>query len=95
MSIVNEKRAPGSTRNADPSGRNSTVSGYHDAPEVVVTDGCGSFSSLPDIVEPELGAEEEVPPAYSEHHDQLSFHQSGFDAGAVVTGEQYQQPNML
>ncbi|ORY57798.1 uncharacterized protein BCR38DRAFT_461077 [Pseudomassariella vexata] len=40
---------------------------------------------LPDI--PELGASDEVPPAYSEYHDQLSLHQVGFDAGANVTDD--------
>ncbi|KAI1809774.1 hypothetical protein GGS20DRAFT_570470 [Poronia punctata] len=35
---------------------------------------------------PELVAEE-VPPAYSEFHDQLNIHQAGFDAGAAVTGD--------
>jgi hypothetical protein len=34
---------------------------------------------------PELVAED-VPPAYSEFHDQLNIHQAGFDAGAVLTG---------
>ncbi|KAI0169901.1 glycosyltransferase family 1 protein [Hypoxylon sp. FL1284] len=37
--------------------------------------------------DPELGAEEDVPPAYSEFHDQLSLHQAGFDAGAAVTDD--------
>ena len=87
MSLVDEKRARRSTRNEDSAGRNTTTSRYHDAPEVIVTDSHDSFPSLPNVVQPELGAEAEVPPAYSEHHDQLSFHQSGFDAGAVVTGK--------
>jgi len=38
---------------------------------------------------PDLVAEEEVPPAYSEFHDQLNIHQTGFDAGAAVTGTTY------
>ncbi|KAI1374208.1 glycosyltransferase family 1 protein [Hypoxylon crocopeplum] len=37
--------------------------------------------------DPELGAEEDVPPAYSEQHDQFSLHQTGFDAGAAVTDD--------
>lgn len=52
-----------------------------------MTDGFGTPTSLPHTIDPELGAEEEVPPAYSEHHDQLSLHHNGFDAGAVVTGK--------
>ncbi|KAI1138122.1 glycosyltransferase family 1 protein [Hypoxylon sp. FL0543] len=38
-------------------------------------------------VDAELGAEEDVPPAYSEVHDQFSLHQTGFDAGAAVTDD--------
>ncbi|KAI0839226.1 glycosyltransferase family 1 protein [Hypoxylon sp. FL0890] len=38
-------------------------------------------------VDAELGAEEDVPPAYSEMHDQFSLHQTGFDAGAAVTDD--------
>ncbi|KAI1103665.1 glycosyltransferase family 1 protein [Jackrogersella minutella] len=38
-------------------------------------------------VEPELGAEEDVPPAYSEMHDQFSLQQTGFAAGAAVTDD--------
>lgn len=59
---------------------------YEETPEVVVSDGFHTPTALPEL--PELGAEEEVPPAYSELHDQLSLHQAGFDAGAAVTGEQ-------
>ncbi len=79
MSILDEKRA-----------RETTARGsnrYSRTPEVVVTDGFGTYPSLPGVVDTELGAEEEVPPAYSEHHDQLSIHQNGFDAGAAVTGK--------
>lgn len=84
MSIIDEKRALESNRNGTPNYNSPASRRYHDAPEVVVTDGY-NLSSLPDVVHPELGAADDVPPTYSGHHDQLSFHQSGFDAGAAVT----------
>lgn len=56
---------------------------FSDAPEVVVTENYNS-GLMPENAE--LGAEEDVPPAYSEFHDQFSLHQAGFDAGAAVTG---------
>lgn len=55
-------------------------------PEVVVNNQVHSATALPE--RPELGAEEETPPAYSEVHDRFSLHQAGFDAGASITGEQ-------
>ena len=91
MSIIDEKRALESNRNGTPNYNSPASRRYHDAPEVVVTDGSNP-SSLPDIVQPELGAANEVPPTYSEHHDQLSFHPSGFNAGAAVTGKQPPSP---
>ncbi|KAI2620457.1 glycosyltransferase family 1 protein [Hypoxylon sp. NC1633] len=57
---------------------------FSDAPEVMVSDGYNT-GLLPE--DPELGAEEDVPPAYSEMHDQFSLHQTGFDAGAAVTDD--------
>ncbi|KAI1175566.1 hypothetical protein F4777DRAFT_549746 [Nemania sp. FL0916] len=36
---------------------------------------------------PELVADDDVLPAYSEFHDQLNIHQAGFDAGAAVTDD--------
>ena len=57
-----------------------------DVPDVVVSDGFSdSQLALPEVAE--LGAEEDVPPAYSEQYDQLKLHQAGFDAGAAVTGK--------
>jgi hypothetical protein len=83
MSILDEKRAQASGGGgADQPQRH----GQHDnLPELVVPDGLHSPTALPD--NPELGADEDVPPAYSEDHDRLSLHQAGFDAGAAVTGE--------
>jgi hypothetical protein len=62
-------------------------------PGLIVTDDSQYFNAgynngfLPES--PDLVAEEEVPPAYSEFHDQLNIHQTGFDAGAAVTGTTY------
>jgi hypothetical protein len=57
-----------------------------DVPDVVVSDGFSDSNlALPEVAE--LGAEEDVPPAYSEQYDQLKLHQAGFDAGAAVTSE--------
>lgn len=39
---------------------------------------------------PDLGARDDAPPAYGEHHDQLQLSQVGFEAGAAVTGEENQ-----
>jgi hypothetical protein len=39
---------------------------------------------------PDLGARDDAPPAYGEHHDQLQLSQVGFEAGAAVTGEEIQ-----
>lgn len=39
---------------------------------------------------PDLGARDDAPPAYGEHHDQLQLSQAGFEAGAAVTGEERQ-----
>lgn len=36
---------------------------------------------------PDLGASDDAPPAYGEHHDQLTLSQVGFEAGAAVTGQ--------
>ncbi|KAI1081882.1 glycosyltransferase family 1 protein [Whalleya microplaca] len=67
-------------------GRTRSRSSFSEAPEVVVTDDHYYNTGLmPET--PELGAEEDVPPAYSEFHDQLSLSQAGFDAGAAVTDD--------
>ncbi|RWA13712.1 hypothetical protein EKO27_g1403 [Xylaria grammica] len=94
MSIVDEKRRADAARSGDhpragPAlplrGRTRTGSGL--APGLVVTDDGQNYSNgfLPES--PDLVAEEEVPPAYSEFHDQLNIHQTGFDAGAAVTDD--------
>ncbi|KAI1821588.1 hypothetical protein F4861DRAFT_532881 [Xylaria intraflava] len=55
-------------------------------PELPELGGDDSYTGfLPELAE--LGAEDDAPPAYSEFHDQLSIHQTGFDAGAVVTDD--------
>ena len=35
----------------------------------------------------DLGADADAPPAYGEFHDRLQLSQSGFEAGAAVTGK--------
>ncbi|KAI8626708.1 hypothetical protein F5Y19DRAFT_214387 [Xylariaceae sp. FL1651] len=60
-------------------------SGSSNTPGLVVTDDGHTYGFLPES--PELGAEDDVPPAYSEFHDQLNIHQAGFDAGAAVTDD--------
>ncbi|KAI1424531.1 hypothetical protein F5Y12DRAFT_448742 [Xylaria sp. FL1777] len=102
MSIVDEKRRastalaaenrraeqapiPISPPHLPPRSRSRTGSNL--APELVFTDDSRNYTNgfLPES--PELGAEEDVPPAYSEFHDQLNIHQAGFDAGAAVTDD--------
>ncbi|KAH9892140.1 glycosyltransferase family 1 protein [Xylariomycetidae sp. FL2044] len=66
-----------------PRGRRTSFS---EAPEILLTPGDSHQGALlPEL--PELGAEQDVPPAYSEHHDQISLHQAGFDAGATLTDD--------
>ena len=36
---------------------------------------------------PDLEAAEEAPPAYGDQHDQVTFSQPGYQAGAIITGE--------
>ena len=36
---------------------------------------------------PDLGAEQDAPPAYGDQFDELHLSQAGFSAGAVVTGK--------
>ncbi|KAI1496357.1 hypothetical protein F5X99DRAFT_74373 [Biscogniauxia marginata] len=102
MSIVDQKRRTGPAGSAstirasgsgddtrrgsrpedapEPVGRHS----FSNAPEVVVTDGRNN-RPIPDL--PELGAEDDAPPAYSEFHDHFFLHQAGFDAGAAMTDD--------
>ncbi|KAI8962520.1 glycosyltransferase family 1 protein [Daldinia sp. FL1419] len=83
MTIVDEKAA---LRNAEASravehpGRTS----LSNAPEVVPP---GYNTGLMPMDDLELGAEDDVLPAYSEVHDRFSLHQAGFDAGAAVTDD--------
>ncbi|KAI1209600.1 glycosyltransferase family 1 protein [Annulohypoxylon truncatum] len=79
MSIIDEKSAP----KADEAAQARRIS-LSNAPEVVMNE---AQSEGPIPVEAELGAEDDVPPAYSEFHDQFSLHQTGFDAGAAVTDD--------
>lgn len=55
----------------------------YDTPEVIVSD--GFQSSLGVLDTPELGAEDDVLPAYSSEYDRLTLNQSGFNAGATIT----------
>ncbi|KAK6086145.1 glycosyltransferase family 28 domain-containing protein [Seiridium cupressi] len=80
MSVLESKRAQASSGSGSGSGNDSER-----IPAVAVPDDFHSATALPEL--PELGAEEEVPPAYSEVHDRLSLHQAGFDAGATVTDD--------
>ncbi|KAK6223322.1 hypothetical protein LQW54_000439 [Pestalotiopsis sp. IQ-011] len=82
MSVLESKRAQASSGNTH--GREQ-LPDYDDNVSVAVSDGFQAATGLPEL--PELGAEEEVPPAYSEVHDRLSLHQAGFDAGATVTDD--------
>ncbi|TRX94196.1 hypothetical protein FHL15_004964 [Xylaria flabelliformis] len=54
-------------------------------PGLIVTEDSQNYNNgfLP--ASPELVAQDDVPPAYSEFHDQINIHQTGFDAGAAVT----------
>ncbi|KAH8165562.1 hypothetical protein CIB48_g2700 [Xylaria polymorpha] len=65
--------------------RNRTMTESEPAPGLIVADDSQNYNNgfLPES--PELVAQEDVPPAYSEFHDQLNIHQAGFDAGAAVT----------
>lgn len=66
----------------------NTRTGAASAPGLVVSEDFTPRDGQGPLPEnPELGASEQVPPAYSEQHDQLSLHQAGFDAGATLTGE--------
>ncbi|KAK8035092.1 Sterol 3-beta-glucosyltransferase UGT80B1 [Apiospora rasikravindrae] len=101
MSVLDAKRAAAAARssserengNNDNEGQQQDGSANKNGPEVAVSDGFPEAAiprpeagmPLPEL--PQLGAEDEVPPAYSEVHDQISLHQSGFDAGATLTDD--------
>ncbi|KAL7620787.1 hypothetical protein AAE478_009785 [Parahypoxylon ruwenzoriense] len=80
MSILDEKRP----QEAQEAAQARRWTFFSEAPEVLVT---GNYNSGLMPEDPHLVAEEEVPPAYSELHDQFSLHQAGFDAGAAVTDD--------
>ncbi|ETS84585.1 hypothetical protein PFICI_02610 [Pestalotiopsis fici W106-1] len=82
MSVLESKRAQASSGSAH---ETEQLPDYDDTLSIAVSDGFQAGTALPDL--PELGAEEEVPPAYSEVHDRLSLHQAGFDAGATITDD--------
>ncbi|GAP85346.2 putative glycosyltransferase family 28 domain-containing protein [Rosellinia necatrix] len=67
--------------------RSRSRTGSDLAPGLVVTDDSQNYNNgfLPEP--PELVVEEDVPPAYSEFHDQLNIHQAGFNAGAAITDD--------
>ncbi|KAI0023776.1 hypothetical protein F4780DRAFT_785565 [Xylariomycetidae sp. FL0641] len=83
MSIRDEKRRIGEQAAAPPALAHRQT--FSQAPEVRVDDAAHGGLLVPDV--PELGAEEDVPPAYSEFHDHFNLHQAGFDAGAAVTDD--------
>ncbi len=66
--------------------RKRTQTGSDSTLGLVVTDDTQHYKNgfLPES--PELVAQDDVLPAYSEFPDQLNIHQAGFDAGAAVTG---------
>ena len=91
MSIIDEKKAQAARfakQDAPrPPPRNRTRTGSDQTQGLVVTGDSQHYYNngfLPEY--PDLVVDEDVPPAYSEVHDQLNIHQSGFDAGAAVTG---------
>ncbi|KAI0908517.1 hypothetical protein F4823DRAFT_598813 [Ustulina deusta] len=67
--------------------RKRTQTGSDPTLGLVVTDDTQHYKNgfLPES--PELVAQDDVLPAYSEFPDQLNIHQAGFDAGAVVTDD--------
>lgn len=84
MSVLEQKRALGNNGNGTQDER--TISGRPGSlPGVIITDSQTDMLGIPDT--PELGADEVVPPAYSEVHDRFSLQQPGFEAGADITGE--------
>ncbi|KAI1843632.1 hypothetical protein JX266_010265 [Neoarthrinium moseri] len=82
MSVLQSKAAQASSGSSNAQERLPT---YEETPQVVVSDDLRDTTALPE--QPGLGAEDDVPPAYSEVHDRLSLHQAGFDAGASVTDD--------
>lgn len=89
MSILDDKRAQAAPRGRQQRQPITTpTSSSTAAPGVVVSDDFTPQDGQGPLPEqPELGASEQVPPAYSETHDHLSLSQAGFNAGATLTGE--------
>ncbi|KAI1752674.1 hypothetical protein F4782DRAFT_499652 [Xylaria castorea] len=67
--------------------RTQTTTSSDLTPGLIVTEDSQNYNNgfLPES--PKLVAQDDVPPAYSEFHDQINIHQTGFDAGAVVTDD--------
>ncbi|KAI1740451.1 hypothetical protein F4680DRAFT_118973 [Xylaria scruposa] len=67
--------------------RTQTTTSSDPAPGFMITDDSQNYNNgfLPES--PELATQDDVPPAYSEFHDQINIHQTGFDAGATVTDD--------
>lgn len=89
MSVLEQKRALGNDGSSSQdeqasSGRTGSL------PGVIITDPQADMLGIP--ATPELGADEVVPPAYSELHDRFSLQQPGFEAGADITGESRLRP---
>ncbi|KAH7034736.1 uncharacterized protein B0I36DRAFT_372610 [Microdochium trichocladiopsis] len=84
--ILDDKRAQAAREREG--GKQQRQSASASAPGVVVSEDFTPQDGQGPLPEhPELGASEQVPPAYSEQHDQLSLHQAGFDAGATITDD--------
>ncbi|KXJ96095.1 hypothetical protein Micbo1qcDRAFT_231209 [Microdochium bolleyi] len=85
MSILDDKRAQATRQSQEGQSSSNTAAA---APGVVVSDDFTPQEGQGPLPEqPELGAAEQVPPAYSETHDQLSLSQAGFNAGATLTDD--------
>ncbi|KAK7963820.1 Sterol 3-beta-glucosyltransferase [Apiospora saccharicola] len=96
MSILDAKRAAARSSSDRQGGNNDNGAQQQDrsldknASTLSVSDGFPEAAiprpeaGMPLPEDPALGAEEEVPPAYSEVHDQISIHQAGFNAGATL-----------
>ncbi|KAK8113120.1 Sterol 3-beta-glucosyltransferase [Apiospora sp. TS-2023a] len=96
MSILDAKRAAARSSSDRQGGNNDSGARQQDrsldknASTLSVSDGFPEAAiprpeaGMPLPEDPALGAEEEVPPAYSEVHDQISIHQAGFNAGATL-----------
>lgn len=59
------------------------------APKHEESDNASSYAVSDDfsVSVPDLGANQDAPPAYGDQFNQLQLSQAGFQAGAAVTGE--------